>query len=123
MIFIRFTPNSEEKAQVESFGIFTEQFPQDDPNVIFVEDDYKFPAYIEHTGKDGVLYINPSTKEMWYEYVDRPLTQEEKIYQLELEKNDLQIALAELGMSAEQDKIETQIAIAELAMLVTGGEA
>lgn len=36
--------------------------------------------------------------------------------------NELMIAVAELGMSAEQDKMETQVAIAELAMLVTGGE-
>jgi len=28
-------------------------------------------------GKTAQLYINPETKEMWYEYTDRPLTQEE----------------------------------------------
>ncbi|MEK3993238.1 hypothetical protein MKY29_00635 [Psychrobacillus sp. FSL K6-2365] len=41
---------------------------------------------------------------------------------IEDQLNELMIAVAELGMSAEQDKMETQVAIAELAMLVTGGE-
>ncbi|WP_035296233.1 hypothetical protein [Brevibacillus thermoruber] len=33
--------------------------------------------------KVGILFINPQTQEMWYEYVDRPLTPEERIAQLE----------------------------------------
>lgn len=40
----------------------------------------------------AVLYINPTTKEMWYEYADRPLTLEERIQQLER-------ALLELSMA------------------------
>lgn len=34
-------------------------------------------------GKEGVPYINPQSKEIWYEYADKPLTPEEKIEQLE----------------------------------------
>lgn len=33
-------------------------------------------------GKTAVPYINPQTKEIWYELVDRPLTQEEVLAQL-----------------------------------------
>ncbi|WP_019242203.1 MULTISPECIES: hypothetical protein [Bacillus] len=40
---------------------------------------------------------------------------------LEEQVVELNIAIAELGLAAEQDKIETQLAIAELANIVTGG--
>lgn len=30
-------------------------------------------------GKDEVLYINPQTKEQWYEYIDRPTTFDERL--------------------------------------------
>lgn len=33
--------------------------------------------------KSAVLYCNPQTKEVWYEYEDRPLTEQERIEQLE----------------------------------------
>ena len=33
-------------------------------------------------GKNPVLYANPKTQEMWYEYVDRPFTQEEIMEEL-----------------------------------------
>jgi hypothetical protein len=35
------------------------------------------PQPEERKGKTPVLYCNPTTKELWYEYVPRPLTQEE----------------------------------------------
>lgn len=39
------------------------------------------PEQIE--GKVGVLYYNPETNEVYYEYIDRPLTEQERIGQLE----------------------------------------
>lgn len=39
-------------------------------------------------GKSAVLYCNPKTGELWYEYVDRPLTPEE-LAQEQSEKLDL----------------------------------
>lgn len=49
-------------------GILVENIPNK-PNDIF--------------GKSLTLFINPVTKEMWYEYEDRPLTDSEKIEQLQ----------------------------------------
>lgn len=34
-------------------------------------------------GKDAVLYLNPSTGELFWDYVGRPLTDEERLSQLE----------------------------------------
>jgi len=34
-------------------------------------------------GKNSQLYVNLVTGELWYEYTDRPLTQDEKIQQLQ----------------------------------------
>ena len=39
-------------------------------------------------GKAYIHYVNPQTKEQWYEEVDRPLTQEEQM-QIQAEKIDL----------------------------------
>ncbi|GEC88581.1 MULTISPECIES: hypothetical protein [Brevibacillus] len=44
-------------------------------------------------GKEAVLYFNPTTKEFSYEYVDKPLTQDEKIAQLEQQLKITQDAL------------------------------
>ena len=35
----------------------------------------------QKTGKTALPYCNPQTGEFWYEYVDRPLTQEEILNQ------------------------------------------
>lgn len=44
----------------------------------------------EDNGKNAQLFINPQTKEQWYEYSDRPPTPDERIAQLEAEKVVLQ---------------------------------
>lgn len=53
------------------------------------------PEVEEIKGKRPELHYNPETKELWYEYKDKELTQEEKI--AELEKKIDQI-LAHLGI-------------------------
>ena len=40
-------------------------------------------------GKSGVLYINPQTKELWYEYEDRPLSQEELLMEISQKLTEL----------------------------------
>lgn len=37
------------------------------------------PDPVVYKGKSPVLFVNPDNSEAWYEYVDRPLTQEEVI--------------------------------------------
>lgn len=49
------------------------------------------PQPEEIEGKIALPYVNPQTGEFWYEYVDRELTPEERIAQLEQ-------ALLELSM-------------------------
>lgn len=78
MLKVRFSKISEDKAIVtvieyqhdgatDDSSILVDSIPEEQPQV----------------GKYGILYVNPQTKEFWYEYVDRPLTPEEKIAQLE----------------------------------------
>ena len=38
---------------------------------------------ISQSGKDSVLFLNPVTKELFWEYVGRPLTDSEKVEQLQ----------------------------------------
>lgn len=40
-------------------------------------------------GKVGVLYCNPETGNVWYEYVDRPLTEIEQLRQQLIEQQQL----------------------------------
>ncbi|WDU84192.1 hypothetical protein [Caloramator sp. Dgby_cultured_2] len=63
--------------ELEQEGILIEELPE--------------PQQIE--GKIAVLYCNPVTKDVWYEYEDRPLTKEE---QLELQIKTLQETILEL---------------------------
>lgn len=52
------------------------------------------PEHIE--GKDSVLYFNTKTKEVYYKYFDRPLTQDEEIKSLKAENQSLNTAVVEL---------------------------
>lgn len=54
------------------------------------------PEPEEVEGKDPVLYCNPETKELWYEYEDIPKTEEE----IQAEKvESLEQSIAELTMA------------------------
>ena len=58
-------------------------------------DDIPEPEQIE--GKNAVLYYNPETNSVYYEYIDRPLTDQERIE--ELEKAILEISMLLVGAS------------------------
>lgn len=67
------------KEELEQEGLLVDSIPE--------------PQQIE--GKSAILYCNPTTKELWYEYEDIPKTQEE----LQAQKiNDLEGAIMELTM-------------------------
>ncbi len=92
---------------VDGFGKTQEELEAE--GHIFVEEsDIPIP---EDNGKIANLYINPQTKEMWYEYQDMPKSE---IDILRDENRDLKIALAESVEAQQQDKLENQLAIAEL---------
>lgn len=83
----------------------------------------------ENNGKIAMLHINKDTKEMWYEYVEAPLTPEQIIQNLQnelaavkTENEDLKLAIVESAEAQQQDKIENQLAIAELAELIATKE-
>lgn len=103
MIFVRYLLEVANKARVEAYGKYTNQFPQGDENIVFAEDNHIFPQIIEQAGKNGVLYINPTTKELWYEYVDRPLTAEEELQLIKQENGALKQS------QAEQDALIMQL--------------
>ncbi|GIO03038.1 hypothetical protein J5TS2_37060 [Brevibacillus halotolerans] len=50
----------------------------------------------QQMGKKQVHCVNPKTKEQFWEYVDRPLTQDEEILQLKQDKQMLQLAITDL---------------------------
>lgn len=68
------------QAELEQEGILVASIPE--------------PQQIK--GKQAILYCNPSTKELWYEYEDIPITEETKIAELEKQVNALNIAMAEI---------------------------
>ncbi|QTB25196.1 hypothetical protein [Lysinibacillus sphaericus] len=97
---------------VDGFGKTQEELEAE--GHIFVEEsDIPIP---EDNGKIANLYINPQTKEMWYEYQDMPKSE---IDILRDENRDLKIALAESVEAQQQDKIQNQLAIAELVETLT----
>jgi len=49
-------------------------------------------------GKTAILYVDKSTKNVWYEYVDKPLTREEE---LEQRVDDLTLQVAQLTLQLQ----------------------
>ncbi|MFX3631841.1 MAG: hypothetical protein ACE3L7_07150 [Candidatus Pristimantibacillus sp.] len=77
---------------------------------------------VDLTGEPTLVFSYPDPAEPEAPPVyQKPLT--EKVAELEIQNNELMLAVAELAVTSEQDKIETQLAIAELATIVTGGIA
>ncbi|MGG4499109.1 hypothetical protein [Brevibacillus reuszeri] len=60
-------------------------------------------------GKDAKLYFNPQSNEFWYEYVNIPLPDEDRIAQLEKENAEL-----------KKSNLDTQEAVLQLYEMVTG---
>jgi len=48
-------------------------------------------------GKAAALYVNPQTGDLWHEYVNVPLTQEEHMEDLREQNLDLMAALADIA--------------------------
>ena len=66
-----------------------------DEKGIYVEDVPEFSGSLKR-GQSAVLYINPQTKSMWHEIVDRPLTPEEEAEVMKEKQELMQQALDEL---------------------------
>lgn len=73
-------------------GVFT-----DGTNISTIPDQ-SIPTPIDQIGKDPVLVIDLITKELSYNYVDRPLTDSEKITQSEQQDAAMLLALVTGGL-------------------------
>lgn len=70
---------SEERARVKSIHYFPEKLSDTQrAQGTIVE---RIPESLEQIGKNSILYFNPISLELWYEYEDRELTLEEKVEQ------------------------------------------
>lgn len=60
------------------------------------------PELIQTDGKQAMLYYNPATKELWYEYDDIPKTEEEllkeQVVELQAQNAQMLLALVEGGL-------------------------
>jgi hypothetical protein len=48
------------------------------------------------TGKSAQLFLNLSTNELYYEYVDRPLTIEEKLEKIQVQSDTLSLEILKI---------------------------
>ncbi|MCM0627370.1 hypothetical protein M5J14_23005 [Lysinibacillus sp. OL1_EC] len=93
------------KEELEQVGVLVDNLPE--------------PKYV--VGKLDVLYVNAVTKETYYEYVDAPLTEDEKYGQI---NEALGVALLENAADkvriVELEKTQGEL-LMEVAMLKMGG--
>lgn len=68
------------KHRVYSIHFMPSTLTEEDLSKGILVEDYPEPAIIPY--KTAIMYINPVTKEVWYEYTDRPLTADEEIANL-----------------------------------------
>lgn len=91
MAIIFYKKESETKAFVTSTIYNTKGFdPQELAEGLEVE---VIPEPEAQPGKLHNLYVNPKTKELWYEYTDRPLTTEEELAQVKAQLKITQDAI------------------------------
>ena len=81
MKFLWIDKISEEKAKVAGVHYQPDQLSEETlAKGIIVDEVIALPLEVP-IGKSAVRYINPQTKEQWVEYVDRELTEDEKMRQ------------------------------------------
>jgi hypothetical protein len=92
MEFIRYESITETKGEVVYWTIefdSMEEVPENlRENGLFVDNTPSAPEGIPQY-KISKLYVNPATKDLWYEFVDRPLTQDEEIELLKAKNTQL----------------------------------
>ncbi len=69
-----------------------------DGTIISQLDGQEMPTPEQQVGKDAVLVIDPTTKVLSYNYVDRPLNDDEKLNQSEQEQAAMLLALVMGGL-------------------------
>lgn len=79
MIWIFCTKQTEEKHRVEHIHYKPEKLSEEEKNKGFLLNisEQDLPNREDKIGQSAVLYFNPKTKDLWTEYFQRSLTQEE----------------------------------------------
>ncbi len=95
--FIQCDLETESRARVSFVHYVPSQLPETVLATGILVEDIPEPEVIER--KAPVLYFNPQTSELWYEYIDRPLTQEEQLADLAARQKATEDALLELLLS------------------------
>ncbi|OCA85216.1 hypothetical protein [Pseudobacillus wudalianchiensis] len=124
MPLILFTKETETRARVDVIHYVTEGLPKETIDLGVMVDLVPEPEDIQ--GKGYTMLFNPSTKEVWYEYYDRPLSPEEELVQIKQKNRELEASLLEMSMLAanqEQRNIQNEKAIIELTTIIAGGNA
>lgn len=94
MVLLIYDKINEEKGLVYTQIFNLEGLSQDTINKgVLVEN---IPETENITGKTAELYVNPITKELWYEYKDRPLLPEEKITEQQKQIDNLALTILQL---------------------------
>lgn len=67
-------------------------------------------------GKTATLFVNPETKEVWYEYEDLPLTPKDELNQLKQDNTLLKMAIIEQDIQTSDEITALKLAVLELDM-------
>lgn len=100
MIYVFYNKETETRAEVTT-TVYKEELLSSDEKTLAITVD-SVPEPVKQVGKDPIHYINPQTKEQWYEYVDRPLNAEELLAQQATEIIDLKSQNAQILLSLVQ---------------------
>ncbi|MBA7703000.1 hypothetical protein ES703_111780 [subsurface metagenome] len=82
MIGLFHEPVSAGKDRVTVIHYKPERLSAEQKKAIILIENEALPKAENRPGKSAVLYVNPQTKESWYEYEDRPPTQEELLTEI-----------------------------------------
>ena len=95
-VFITFTDNGTNKIAVE--GIHNPNYLDPAQKESGIEIDRELLPIPEYKPrKNPVLYIDPSTNNLWYEYIDRELTSKEQLEEVQTRLQDAEQAVIELS--------------------------
>lgn len=97
MPLVLFEKESETRARINVIHYTLEDLPQETIDLgVEVE---QIPEPEQFDGKEWTMLFNPHTKDIWYEYRDRPLTPDEKLKIANQEISMMKSVLDELILS------------------------
>jgi hypothetical protein len=101
MAFVGFTKENDTRARVNLIHYFPSELDHGILEQGALVDTIPEPDHIP--GKGAVLYINPQTNELWYEYVDDPVSADLETLKADNQMLGQQLAEKELQILALQE--------------------